>query len=434
MRRDLSSVFLLFALVTPLASSGCDDEPDAEEPSSSTPPVEEAHVSVHEWGLVAHHMRQGPTEMAEVVSGGARFAHAPVGGLGLRGVGAGGKPVLYVHTNVETALSVTIRAPGGTLVEHLPPATTTADSVTWSSLTVTPTSCPTSTRVTPDDPRCDTVDDYCKALENPDYDTNDASCLTSSSGARDNHLFYRAGVRIDALPLVVTLPDPNNPGWDVRNASEHPVPGKLMIVWRAASSGPPKVALVDPPAPGATLALPIDAPVLAESQCTATLRRMLVENGLTADETNAFVRAWDESIFGHVAHPGEIPPHRQPPVALQQTLIAMYYFAPREALDRMLPLEVTPAPESIVRAMLVKVDLFEPPHGTIGLGSIGTIGRPGPRPSEWARSRERTEQVARPARRCGTLDGRAHPRCRRPRVRARGLRSRVRRRRTGEWR
>jgi hypothetical protein len=243
--------------------------------------------------------------------------------------------------------------------------------VEWRSLVAAGESCPTTARLTPDDPRCRTADDYCEALENPSFDTDDASCLTTADGARENHLFYRAELSVSGLPLVVTRPDPEGPGWEARNAGQTPIAGKLVMVWRSGGNAPPKVEIVDPPAPGQKIALPIDGPRLARLDCEAALAAMLSQRGLTSAESAAFLSAWATSIFGYVEHPGEPSPGGDPPAALRQTPIALYYLAPDDALARALPLEVTPAPDRVVRAVLVKVDLHDPPVGTIGLGLRG---------------------------------------------------------------
>src|SRR4029453_15621114 len=72
----------------------------------------------------------------------------------------------------------------------------------------------------------------------------------------------------------------------------------------------------------------------------ATLERMLVEHGLYAKEAAAMVETWRDSWFEEGAR--------------------LFYVVPQAAVDEILPLEVTPAPQSGARVFVGRIELITP--------------------------------------------------------------------------
>jgi hypothetical protein len=86
----------------------------------------------------------------------------------------------------------------------------------------------------------------------------------------------------------------------------------------------------------------------------------LDDGGLTAQERDAFLRAWREGLFGAAAGAGttsSVPTPDGHPLAPVRD--ALLYFWPRAEVDAALPLTITPAPREVRRVFVVRVDLSQ---------------------------------------------------------------------------
>jgi len=320
-----------------------------------------ARFAIHEWGLIAV-PRGGDSLTALAMTGAQRPYYRPMplgehfemGGLGLRGL----KPVIYVHVEGGGAaeLSVRVGAPQGKMIEVLPPsAAGPADEARWNGLRASGASCRSSVpaRVPP----CRTEDRYCEALEDPFFDTTDASCLHLRSGGTRNHLFYRA--RIDGAPLPFAVSWSADAALIVRNSSRHVVAGPAFRISQA-DDGRVLFARFDPSAPGTEVTVP-RPPVADVAAARAAIVAAIRARGLTEQEARAFDRAW-----AHVLLDAPLAPEiaalalGETPGALEGARDVVLYLLSDELAARVLPLGVEPRPTAVHRAMFVRMDVSAP--------------------------------------------------------------------------
>jgi hypothetical protein len=295
---------------------------------------------LHEWGLVS----TGPMGF-ELAAGPGREAIA----LTID------KPVLYVHAEQEMALGVTVTAGAGmSFAEHYP--LTAGEPLSW-QVDVAPSAC-AAPRQYPS--TCETPDGYCETAELPLYETADAACLTAGDESLPL-LFYRMRAETPpSMPLAV-----RRDGLDVvvRNESWQ---GGIGQVWRVTwdgQSGVTHAARVTVPDVGEEVRIPMPTSG-GVADARAAMRADLATHGLTAPETEAFMRAWDAALFGASGSVDEdmttvdelsadgIPAIQGGP-RIADTIL---YWLPQDAIDALAHIEATPAPRHLRRAILVRAD------------------------------------------------------------------------------
>jgi hypothetical protein len=200
---------------------------------------------------------------------------------------------------------------------------------------------------------CDAPDGYCELEDLGLYMTEEAACLTYR-GVAARLLFYRGDVAAPALPLTAA-----------RDADGR------SVVRSSVGAGAPMLFVRDGrglelpwPTPGSDVALPealsesFDGPRLARS-----LARMVSDAGLTAQETEAFMRAWSEPLFG-VSVDGaarrDMPARDAPPRSARGTIGQppfVLYVMPEATVPALAELELTPAPRVLRRVMVVRLEL-----------------------------------------------------------------------------
>lgn len=378
-----------------LALMACGDE--ANESAATTPAVElpesavnapqvGAAYAIHEWGFIAQHYAAGEAELLT-----SRAVPSPevvrLLGVGDPSYGFGGKPVIYVHLQGEGTLA-RFRASlstAGRFVEEWPHSEgSTPTRLTWDVEARRGSCSAAGNYPIAADEHCGGISDhYCEAAELADYETEDSACLTIE-GKQWNHLFYRAEVS-GAVPIRVSKSE------DVFTVhSSAALPGRLMRIHRTDDASGTFVALFDPPAAGESLTLP--APDRPAAAGIAAVESELSALGMSEDEANAFMTAWQPELFGDTPERAQVEMVGRPPLALQPKDDALIYFLPMASVDAMVPLDFTPPPAEIRRAILVRIDLgtATPAHGladigtatsgpgTIGLGNVGHIGHSGP--------------------------------------------------------
>lgn len=357
------------------ALMGCGTEPDSPTPApaSSAEVAAPAVFDVHEWGLIA--VGVGHTRWSAPSPDALRpeLRRIGVGGLGLTGPGAaGGKPVLYVHLGegVERArFQAQVRVTGGTIPEHFPPAealppespaepgTTTGQGVAWREVIAQRGAC-RGTYPQVGTHECRTAPDhYCERAELSRYETDDAACLHVGD-QRVGLLFYRGAGGRSALPLQVT---PEGNAFRVSNAGR--ATGPMFVVLRGARRGDSRVSALEVPAPGESVVVQRPGPLSASPVTDARLAQLvqpMAEAGLTRAEVAAFRRAWDDALFAPpegVGAPGGPWAQIAPVHPLAPTRVALLYWLPASDIAAAFPLEITPAPRTTRRMVLVRVDL-----------------------------------------------------------------------------
>lgn len=404
MRTTLTGFLLVL-----VACGGEENESAATLPAAQTAPSSEtsentqleAAYAIHEWGFIGQHYAAGEDELLT-----SRAVPSPeivrLLGVGDQGFGFGGKPVIYVHLQGEGAVA-RFRASlstAGRFIEEWPHGENSTDSrLTWDVEARRGSCSAVGNYPVAADAHCGGVaDHYCEAAELAHYETEDSACLTVA-GKEWNHLFYRAEVS-GALPLRVSKSDGT---FTVHSSAA--IPGRLMRIHRTDDASGTHVALFDAPAAGESMTLPSTDE--AASVGIAALQAELRALGMSEDEASAFMTAWQPELFGNTPERSRVEMVGRPPLALQPKADALIYFLPMTTLDAMVPLDFTPPPTEVRRAVLMRIDLgtATPAHtlgniglgesdrgesGTqgIGLGNLGHLGHSSPpnpnyRPPAW---------------------------------------------------
>jgi hypothetical protein len=349
----------------PPASSAAPSEPasptsNANEPRDEAAPVAAATApyEVHEWGFVDVPLG-GPAELG---AGPGR----PVPSISPPRPPSVRKPVLYFHLDPGAApfdVAVAARIRHGRVLEEWPNVTQwpertrTPDAVRWPAAQLAPCTAPLAPLAARLPPAmrgtCDAPDGYCELEDLGLYMTEEAACLTYR-GVAARLLFYRGDVAAPALPLTAA-----------RDADGR------SVVRSSVGAGAPMLFVRDGrglelpwPTPGSDVALP---EALSESfdglRLARSLARMVSDAGLTAQETEAFMRAWSEPLFG-VSVDGaarrDMPARDAPPRSARGTIGQppfVLYVMPEATVPALAELELTPAPRVLRRVMVVRLEL-----------------------------------------------------------------------------
>ncbi len=361
-------------------------ETAGEQPSAPTAPYE-----VHEWGL----LRAIPGDTLEA------GAIAPPGFVETLTVD---KPVLYFHASAPVRLArVHVEAVGGTIREHWPvtESATFPSSVDWTGLTLDASQHAggaTCRGAFPgvSAPPCNALPggEACESAQLAEVVSPTATCLQSGD-TQLPFLFYRSRTTTFTPPLRVTA----LPSGELRvtNTGALPIPGWVLRLRRngsqvraIAARGPGARATVMIGDDFANAAIPtptvdgehaasdesdrmVDQPAMPGSQepGRVALRLTLRELGLDDGEADAFLRAWDDTLFGgSVVQLVDIPPaprdgapsDDQPVDVLSADCRGdcigaqgdtILYFLPEPTCDGVARLSFQPAPTRVRRALAI---------------------------------------------------------------------------------
>ncbi len=298
---------------------------------ASTGTSDPTPVIVHEWGTftsiagadgteVEWLPQAGPTDLPCFVEGN-RFN----GKVNLSGTVRMETPVLYFYAARNTTVNVTVRFPQGIITEWFPPAAITpgngpvlpgsGNTIAWRNVKVSP-------GVAEDFPVEDRASHYYAARR------TGAAALQAGSD-KEKFLFYR-GVGRFALPIAAIVDVDGKVA--VRNPRDQPIGdiilfdnhgGRIVYEVRRALGGQ---VIVDPP--------------VADQEPTLELEKMLLANGLYADEAAAMIETWRDSWFEEGTR--------------------LFYLVPRPAIDTILPLEIDPKPAGVARVFVGRMELVTP--------------------------------------------------------------------------
>jgi hypothetical protein len=316
--------------------------------NAPTEPARAGSYEVHEWGLV------------RALPGDSLSAGAIAPPLRVEPI-AVDKPVLYFHAEAPLRLSaVRVDAQGGSLVEAWPLATLGA-SIAWRDIEIDPgAQCQPSPLPSASDPACAHAPGQCEIPSLGTVRATDAACLRTA-GATDSLLFYRAVSRAFTPPLRYTLrPDRQV---EVTNEGDLPIPGRLVRMRRFGSYV--QTLAVAPPAPHQSILVgenfgttvddipPADeTPPSSPDVGRRAVRATMHDIGLTDPEIDAFLRAWDATLFGggDTDCRGCDTDRVDRPAAPENSFL---YFLPEAACARIATLDLDPQPRTVHRAMAV---------------------------------------------------------------------------------
>jgi hypothetical protein len=241
-------------------------------------------------------------------------------------------PVLYFYSGVNRTVDVAVRFRRGAVTEWYPRADVTPKAIephilknrslegriSWASVEVRPRDEETY-------PIEGDSNHYYAARK------TDASPVVVG-GQREKFLFYR-GVGSFALPVSARLTDRGRVV--VSPASGHTI-GDVMLFENRG--GVIRYAAAQPWGQESTLQLPSAAD--SREAVQVELESVLVANGLYQKEAAAMIATWRDSWF--------------------EDGLRLFYIVPRAAIDEVLPLEVTPAPASVARVFVGRIELITP--------------------------------------------------------------------------
>ena len=212
---------------------------------------------------------------------------------------------------------------------------------------------------------------------------NERTKLYESQDRYEKFLFYR-GLGAFNMPLSVRSGESSNGDSTLTLANDSPNPLEGLFVVQVEHESIRFGSVNSLVGHGARdESLPA---ILGKSQTLAegvplvkqAVARALIEAGLYEKEANAMVNTWERSYF-------------------RTEGLRMLYLLPRSAVDSAIPIHIKPAPDSLVRVMVGRVEVLTPERerqiesfisqlgsedfrvreqGTLGLSRLGRIGEP----------------------------------------------------------
>jgi hypothetical protein len=229
-------------------------------------------------------------------------------------------PVVYFYTPKKGAISLRADLPSGTITEWYPQSASTPNTgrsggtIEW-NLELTP-------GATPDLPVTNPADHYFAARE------TDAVPLRAS-GEAERMLFYRG---LANFPSPLTAEFARDGRLEIRPKSG-PVSFVMLFENRGGKVG---YRIVRDVQAGQTIEMP------ELSRDTASVQRELAQaltaTGLYPKEAAAMIATWRDSWF--------------------EEGMRVFYLTPRSVVDSVLPLHIAPAPETLVRAFVGRIELL----------------------------------------------------------------------------
>lgn len=249
----------------------------------------------------------------------------------LRGTVRMETPVLYFYSPHVTRVDVTVGFPQGLLTEWYPKATVAQPMVsatvprTWTNSLLRWRGVDVRPGESPRLPIESAPSHYYAAR------AVDAAPVRVAD-EDERFLFYR-GVGGFQPPITATLTDRG--ALTLRNAGESPIRGVVLFENRGGRIGYRMVGTL-------RTATTVSAPVLNADMkaLRAALERSLVESGLYEKEAKAMVETWRDSWFEEGAR--------------------LFYIVPNAFVDAVLPLTISPAPSSVVRAFVGRMEVISP--------------------------------------------------------------------------
>lgn len=240
-------------------------------------------------------------------------------------------PVIYFYSDKPTAVGVRVKFPRGLITEWFPYATVTQPQVhpevlsdpsvvsmiDWPYVEIAP-----GRQVT--FPQGNGTSHYYAAR------ATDAAPLRVG-GNDEKFLFYR-GVASFPVPISAALTEE---GVKLTNLGTDPIPGVILLENRAGKLSFTTIGTLTGPT---TVARPTAVSDVKELR--AKLIEFLKGTGLYQREAEAMVETWRDSWFEEGTR--------------------VFYVVPPAAVDRILPLTVTPAPASVARVFVGRMELITP--------------------------------------------------------------------------
>jgi hypothetical protein len=240
-------------------------------------------------------------------------------------------PVLYFYSPVDASASVRVKFTQGLITEWYPRATVppvpqfpklseTTGWIEWPDVKIRPHA---------EEPfLTDSVKSHYYAARETD------AAPVQVSGQFEKFLFYRG---LASFPVKIAAELGPNGAVLVRNSSTSQIPNAIVFENDGRRMG---FRVTGPLGAKQTLARPALATGANSAQLRTALETMLVGQGLYPREAKAMVETWRDSWF----EPG----------------VRLFYVVPRDTVDAVLPLSISPAPAALSRVFVGRVELITP--------------------------------------------------------------------------
>jgi hypothetical protein len=230
-------------------------------------------------------------------------------------------PVLYFYSDRARELSVNVRFPKGQITEWYPSAVSLTGGIDWGKIRVLP-------KETPEFPVERAPSHYYPAR---DTDADPVRTDTTGVPQYEKFLFYR-GVGWFSLPVQVLL---HGSRVTVKNTGKEAFPGGFLFERRGSKAGYRAIGRTGSEVTVERPDLNPEGPDLG-----AELERALTGEGLYEKEARAMVKTWRDSWF--------------------EEGLRLIYILPRRYTDSVLPLEIAPAADSLVRVLVGRCEVVTP--------------------------------------------------------------------------
>jgi hypothetical protein len=234
-------------------------------------------------------------------------------------------PVIYFYTDseIEKEISVKVDFPKGKITEWYPHARTVGDGIDWGRFKLIPNA------------KANFLTEKTYSHYYPARETDAVTLkVCGTRGVKDEtekFLFYR-GIGDFDLPLTVKL---KGEQIILGNRGPNAVTNAIVFENRGGKIG---FNIVPSLFGEITLARPkLDQPI---ESVLSELERMLVSQGLYEREARAMIKTWRDSWF--------------------EEGLRVFYVLPREATDEILPLQIDPKPQEVVRVLVGRAEIITP--------------------------------------------------------------------------
>jgi hypothetical protein len=265
-------------------------------------------------------------------------------------------PVIYFYSAIEREVDVRVDFPEGRITEWYPQATNVGPHAARASRVPTPPAGPSliewnDVKILAPDTAQISARALIRGRGNPQADHYYAARATDANFLRvsappdkvehERDLFYR-GVGFFPAPLSLSM-DAAEKELVLTNAYSRPL-GSLFVL--TIQQGKVRYRKLDSVAALAYATIKLEpqsssAAVDASESLMREVALALVEQGLYPKEATAMVQTWKDQWFAEEG-------------------TRVLYLLPRDWTDRMLPLKISPQPDSIVRVMVGRAELISP--------------------------------------------------------------------------
>jgi len=232
-------------------------------------------------------------------------------------------PVIYFYANREMNVSAKVDFPKGKITEWYPQARSVATGIDWGTMKIEPGAAFNLP--------ADYSDNHYYAARETDAAPLQICATNGRAAEQEKFLFYR-GVGSFALPLSVTI---ENSRITLHNSGNAPLAQLIVFENRDGKIG---VQAIDNLSGTST----VDRSLLDKNTDAVIqrLRQALVSAGLYGKEADAMIKTWRNSWF----EPG----------------MRVFYILPQSLTDEVLPMQIEPRPNELVRVLVGRVEIITP--------------------------------------------------------------------------